>query len=74
MRILSLNELRVEEMRLIAEALIAKKVARHPDLNVNLSVVYCICEILRIMSPDTPYTKKQFKVLNMHINKFINLT
>ncbi|CAH1420129.1 unnamed protein product [Lactuca virosa] len=48
-------------MHPIAEALIAKEVAGDRDMDVNISVVSCICEILRIMAPDPPYNDKQLQ-------------
>lgn len=49
-------------MHPIAEALIAKDLVKHHDMDVNISVVSCICEILRIMAPDPPYNDNQLKV------------
>ncbi|GKE05681.1 phospholipase-like protein, partial [Tanacetum coccineum] len=42
-------------------ALIAQKLVRHPDVNVNISVVCCICEIIRMMAPNAPYSHKHMK-------------
>ncbi|XP_071686777.1 uncharacterized protein [Rutidosis leptorrhynchoides] len=48
-------------IRPIVNPLIAKKLMKHHDMDVNISVVCCICEILRIMAPGLPYTNKQMK-------------
>ncbi|XP_071690207.1 uncharacterized protein [Rutidosis leptorrhynchoides] len=53
-------------MRPIINSLIAKKLTKHHDINVNIAVSCCICEILRIMAPDLPYT-------NEHMKEFIDL-
>lgn len=45
----------------IIEALIAKELVRHHDTDVNILVACCICEILRIMAPNTPYNHQQMK-------------
>ncbi|PWA89488.1 phospholipase-like protein [Artemisia annua] len=45
----------------IIQALIAKKLVRHPDVNVNISVVCCICEIIRIMEPNAPFSREHMK-------------
>lgn len=45
----------------IIEAVIAKQLVRHPDMDVNISVACCICEIMRIMSPKNPYNDEQMK-------------
>ncbi|GKC15614.1 phospholipase-like protein [Tanacetum coccineum] len=42
------------------KALIAKKLVRHPDVNVNISVVCCICEIIRMMA-SAPYNHEDMK-------------
>ncbi|KAI3763264.1 hypothetical protein L1987_53718 [Smallanthus sonchifolius] len=41
------------------EALIAKELMRHPDMDVNISVACCFCDILRIYAPDPPYNDEQ---------------
>nr|XP_043622837.1 uncharacterized protein LOC122594451 [Erigeron canadensis] len=43
------------------EALMAKQLVRHPDMQVNISVACCVCEIMRIMAPETPSNDEQFK-------------
>nr|GEV32953.1 phospholipase-like protein [Tanacetum cinerariifolium] len=43
----------------IINALIAKELMRHPDMNVNISVACCISEILRITAPIAPYNNEQ---------------
>nr|XP_043636113.1 sister chromatid cohesion protein PDS5 homolog B-B-like [Erigeron canadensis] len=45
----------------ISKALIAQELVIHPDMNVNISVACCICEIMRIMAPEYPYSNKQMK-------------
>ncbi|XP_035840025.1 uncharacterized protein LOC110918526 isoform X5 [Helianthus annuus] len=47
----------------IIEGIFAKELVRHADMNVNISVACCICEIMRIMSPKTPYNDEQTKDL-----------
>ncbi|GJZ21246.1 phospholipase-like protein [Tanacetum coccineum] len=48
-------------MRPIIEALVAKQLLRHPDMNVNISVACCICDVLRIMNDNAPYNDEQMK-------------
>ncbi|GKE91010.1 phospholipase-like protein, partial [Tanacetum coccineum] len=45
----------------VIEALIAKQLLTHPDMDVNISVACCISEVLRIMVYKTPYTDEQMK-------------
>ncbi|PWA94382.1 phospholipase-like protein [Artemisia annua] len=45
----------------IINALSAKELVRHPDMNVNISVACCICEILRITAPNDPSNNGQIK-------------
>ncbi|PWA91871.1 phospholipase-like protein [Artemisia annua] len=52
----------VKVLHPIILALTAEKLVKHPDVNVNISVVCCICEIIRIMVPNTPYNHEQMKV------------
>ncbi|PWA91427.1 phospholipase-like protein [Artemisia annua] len=54
----------IKALHPISNALIARELLRHPDINVNISVECCICQILRIMVPDPPYKHKQIK--NLH--------
>lgn len=49
-------------MHPIIEALIAKELVKHPDMNVNISVATCLCEVMRIMAPENPYNDDQMKV------------
>ncbi|PWA91426.1 hypothetical protein CTI12_AA089520 [Artemisia annua] len=46
----------------IIEALVAKELLGHPLLYVNISVSCCICEILRIMAPNAPYSSRQLEI------------
>ena len=46
----------------IRKALIANKLLRHPDIEVNISVVCCICEIFTILVCKTPYDDEEMKV------------
>ena len=50
-------------------ALIAKELLRHPDMDVNIAVVCCICEIFTIMVRKTPYSDEQMKV-KKHLTSF----
>ncbi|PWA94379.1 phospholipase-like protein [Artemisia annua] len=49
----------IKPLNQIINALIAKEYVRHPDMDVNISVACCICEILRITK--SPYTNEQIK-------------
>ncbi|PWA44549.1 phospholipase-like protein [Artemisia annua] len=51
----------VEVLHPIIQALIAEKLVRHPDVIVNIYVVCCICEIIRIMAPNVPYNHEHMK-------------
>nr|GEZ27404.1 hypothetical protein [Tanacetum cinerariifolium] len=42
----------------IVEALIAKELLNHPDIDVNILVACCICDVLTIT---TPYNHEQIK-------------
>nr|GEU60897.1 phospholipase-like protein [Tanacetum cinerariifolium] len=48
-------------MHPIIEALVAKDLLRHPDMDVNISVACCICEVLRIMDDNASYNEEQMK-------------
>ncbi|GJX51622.1 phospholipase-like protein, partial [Tanacetum coccineum] len=50
----------VKVLHPIIQALIAEKLVRHPDVNVNISVVCCICEIIRMMA-SAPYSHEHMK-------------
>ena len=52
----------VKVLHPIIQALTAEKLLKHPDVNVNISVVCCICEIIRIMAPNAPYNHERMKV------------
>ncbi|GJZ27320.1 phospholipase-like protein [Tanacetum coccineum] len=43
------------------KALKAEKLVKHPDVNVNIAVVCCICEIIRIMAPNAPFSCEHMK-------------
>nr|GEY60837.1 hypothetical protein [Tanacetum cinerariifolium] len=43
------------------KAFVKIELVRHPDMNVNISVACCICEILRITAPKSPYNNEQIK-------------
>ncbi|GJZ30067.1 phospholipase-like protein [Tanacetum coccineum] len=45
----------------IIQALKAEKLVKHPDVNVKISVVCCICEIIRIMAPNVPFSRENMK-------------
>nr|GEX42431.1 phospholipase-like protein [Tanacetum cinerariifolium] len=45
----------------IIKALIAEELVRHSNMVVKISVACCICDIMRIMAPDTPYDDNQIK-------------
>ncbi|GJS62089.1 dolichyl-phosphate beta-glucosyltransferase [Tanacetum coccineum] len=44
----------------IIEALIAKELLSHPDMDVNILVTCCICDVLKLI---TPYNHGQMKVI-----------
>ncbi|GKB51540.1 phospholipase-like protein [Tanacetum coccineum] len=46
----------------IIEALVAKELPRHSDMNVNISVACCICDVLRIMDYNASYNEEQMKL------------
>ncbi|KAM0001916.1 putative sister chromatid cohesion protein Pds5 [Helianthus debilis subsp. tardiflorus] len=59
----------------VIEALVAKKLVRHADLDVNISVACCFCEILRINAPDSPCNDEQLKdFFEMTVNTFEKLS
>ncbi|KAK7856004.1 sister chromatid cohesion protein PDS5 homolog D-like [Quercus suber] len=43
------------------KALITNKLLRHAEMDVKVSVVSCIIEITRIITPDAPYKDEQMK-------------
>ncbi|KAD6119262.1 hypothetical protein E3N88_10533 [Mikania micrantha] len=49
------------ELNPIIEGISAKELLRHADMDVNISVACCICEIMRIMVPENPYNDEQTK-------------
>ncbi|KAI7728387.1 hypothetical protein M8C21_009464 [Ambrosia artemisiifolia] len=52
-----------DALNTIIEGIFAKELVRHADVNVNISVACCICEIMRIMAPKNPYSGEQMKDL-----------
>ncbi|KAL9996535.1 putative sister chromatid cohesion protein Pds5 [Helianthus debilis subsp. tardiflorus] len=50
-----------EAVHPIFELLIAKEWLRHPDIDVNILVACCICEILRIVGAQPFYNDEQMK-------------
>ncbi|GKD55518.1 phospholipase-like protein [Tanacetum coccineum] len=62
------SELMKYAMQPVIEALIAKQLLRHPDMDVNVSVACCISEVLRIMVYKTPYSDEQMKPVRHSIN------
>ncbi|GJY77151.1 phospholipase-like protein [Tanacetum coccineum] len=64
-RLLRVHQMPTQSMKYalqpVMEALIAKQLLTHPDMDVNISVVCCISEVLRIMVYKTPYTDEQMK-------------
>ncbi|GJS78060.1 phospholipase-like protein [Tanacetum coccineum] len=55
------SETMIKVLHHLHEALFAKELLRHPDMNVNISVACCICEIMRIMAPDSLCSDDQMK-------------
>nr|GEY75546.1 phospholipase-like protein [Tanacetum cinerariifolium] len=51
----------IKPLRPIIKALIAEDLVRHSNIIVKIYVACCICEIMRIMAPDTPYDDSQMK-------------
>ncbi|KAL3528972.1 hypothetical protein ACH5RR_008294 [Cinchona calisaya] len=43
------------------KALICDGLFRHPDMDVKISVMSCICEVLRITAPHQPYEDERMK-------------
>ncbi|XP_022028858.1 uncharacterized protein LOC110929968 isoform X2 [Helianthus annuus] len=59
----------------VIEALVVKKLVRHADMDVNISVACCFCEILRINAPDSPFNHEQLKdFFEMIVNTFEKLS
>ncbi|GJT41191.1 phospholipase-like protein [Tanacetum coccineum] len=44
----------------IIEALMAKELLSHPDMDVNISVTCCICDVLKIITPYNHVQMKEF--------------
>ncbi|XP_071698115.1 uncharacterized protein [Rutidosis leptorrhynchoides] len=56
------SEEMIKALHPIIQPLSANGLVRHPDMNVNISVVCCICQVIRIMGPDAPpYDHQQMK-------------
>ncbi|PWA46039.1 phospholipase-like protein [Artemisia annua] len=54
----------IKPLHLIIKALFAEDLVRHSNMvvKIKISVTCCICEIMRIMEPDTPFNDNQMKV------------
>ncbi|PWA68316.1 phospholipase-like protein [Artemisia annua] len=54
----------IKPLHLIIKALFAEDLVRHSNMvvKIKISVACCICEIMRIMAPDTPFNDNQMKV------------
>ena len=63
------SESMIKALDPVIEAMVANEVLGHFDLDVNISVACCICEILRIMAPNAPYSSRQLEVRTQHLNK-----
>ncbi|XP_076898770.1 sister chromatid cohesion protein PDS5 homolog E-like [Bidens hawaiensis] len=48
-------------LRPVIKASVAQELVTHPNLDVNISLSCCFCEILRICAPHTPYDDQQLK-------------
>ncbi|XP_076904821.1 sister chromatid cohesion protein PDS5 homolog C-like [Bidens hawaiensis] len=48
-------------LRPVIKALVAQELVTHPNLDVNISLSCCFCEILRICAPDSPYDDQKLK-------------
>ncbi|XP_071696973.1 uncharacterized protein [Rutidosis leptorrhynchoides] len=73
-RVQQSSEAMIKALYSINQALIANGLMRHPDMNVNISVVCCICEIIRIIAPYAPlydhqHMKEFFEALVTSIEK-----
>ncbi|GFQ07531.1 sister chromatid cohesion protein pds5 [Phtheirospermum japonicum] len=57
------------------DALIAKEYIRHAEMDVRVSVVSCISEIIRILAPDDPYEDDQMReFFQAAVNAFESLS
>ncbi|GJZ77791.1 phospholipase-like protein [Tanacetum coccineum] len=54
----------------VIEALVAKELLGHPDMDVNISIACCTCEILRIMTPNAPYSCRQLELESLAVRLF----
>nr|GEY09765.1 phospholipase-like protein [Tanacetum cinerariifolium] len=54
------SRLKAKALDPIIEALIAKELLNHPDIDVNILVACFICDVLRIT---TPYNHEQMKII-----------
>ncbi|GJR29890.1 phospholipase-like protein [Tanacetum coccineum] len=59
----------IKPLNPIIKALIAEDLVRHSNMAVKISVACCICEIMRIMAPDSPYDDNQMKTVNPESEK-----
>ena len=53
----------------IIEALMAKEMLCHPDMDVNILVTCCISDVLKIV---TPYNHEQMRVRNIQTSFWFN--
>ncbi|XP_010526241.1 PREDICTED: muscle M-line assembly protein unc-89 [Tarenaya hassleriana] len=59
----------------LMKALVADRLFKHSDIDVNAAVAACISEITRITAPDAPYDDDQMKeVFQLIVSSFENLT
>ncbi|XP_071698446.1 uncharacterized protein [Rutidosis leptorrhynchoides] len=68
------SKMMIKELNPTIQALIDKGLLKHPDMNVNISVVCCICDIIRLMPPDAPpydhqHMKEFFEALVTSLEK-----
>lgn len=56
------SESMIKVLHHINESLFAKELLKHGDMNVNIAVACCICEVMRIMAPDSLCNDDQMKV------------
>lgn len=56
-------------------AMVARQLLRHPDVDVRVAVASCISEITRITAPEAPYDDEQMKeVFHLIVSSFENLS
>ncbi|PWA34712.1 phospholipase-like protein [Artemisia annua] len=59
------SETMIKVLHHINEALFAKELLRHQDMNVKIAVSCCICEVMRIMAPDSLCNDEQMKYITL---------